>query len=112
MIFFFYLCAGLSILLTSFAQILLKIGASKTMETESIYLNKATIGGYVVLLIVTLLSVLALQGIELKIFYAAAYSLNIILVAILSSKILKESFSQNKTIGILIIAIGIIIFNI
>ena len=110
MIFFFYLCAGSSIILTSLAQILLKIGAKK--DNRNIYLNKATIEGYCILLVVTILSVLALQGIELKLFYSAAYSLSFILVTFLSWKILGETLSRKKVFGILIIAFGIIIFNI
>ena len=112
MILFFYLCAGLAIILTSIAQILLKIGAGKKYADKSIYLNRATIGGYAILFFVTVLSVLALKGIELKIFYAAAYSLNFILVAVLSWKILDESLSQKKCLGIFLIALGIIVFNI
>lgn len=108
---FFYACAGLSILLTSLAQILLKIGASKKRGTESIYLNRATISGYGILLLVTVLSVLALRGIELKVFYAAAYALNFILVAILSWKFLGEQLSQKRVAGIFLIAVGIVVFN-
>ena len=46
MILFFYVCLGLSILLTSTAQILLKIGARKKTANESVYLNRSTISGY------------------------------------------------------------------
>jgi multidrug transporter EmrE-like cation transporter len=109
--FFFYACAGLSIILTSIAQVLLKIGATRKNVNESIYFNRATISGYGLLLIVTPLSVLALKGIELKVFYSAAYALNFVLVAILSWKILGETLTRKKCFGILIIAIGIIVFN-
>jgi multidrug transporter EmrE-like cation transporter len=108
---FFYVCAGLSILLTSIAQILLKIGANKKSTNESIYLNRATMSGYGLFLVVTILSVLALKGIELKTFYAAVYALNFILVAIFSWKFLGESLSKKKVVGILLIALGIIVFN-
>jgi multidrug transporter EmrE-like cation transporter len=105
------MCAGFSILLTSLAQILLKVGANKKNTNESIYLNRATMGGYGLLLLVTVLSVLALKGIELKVFYAAAYALNFILVAIFSWKFLGEPLSRKKIAGILLIALGIIVFN-
>jgi Membrane transporters of cations and cationic drugs len=111
MILFFYLCLGLSILLTSVAQILLKIGASKKNSNESVYLNRTTISGYGLLVVVTVLSVLALKGIELKVFYAAAYALNFILVAIFSWKFLGEPLSRKKVAGILLIALGILVFN-
>jgi len=111
MILFFYICVGLSIFLTSIAQILLKIGASKNKVNESVYLNRATITGYGLLLVVTVLSVLALQGIELKVFYATTYALNFILIAILSSKYLGELLTKKKLSGILLIALGVIVFN-
>jgi small multidrug resistance pump len=107
----YYVYAGLSILLTSIAQVLLKVGASKNNPRKSIYLNRATISGYGILLLVTVLSVLALQGLELKVFYATAYALNFILVAILSWKFLGEQLSAKKIAGIMFIAFGIIIFN-
>ena len=110
MILYYYACAGLSIILTSIAQILLKIGASREKSDESIYLNIYTIGGYLTLLIVTILSVLALKGIELNIFYATAYALNLIFIAILSWKILGESLSRKKCAAILLIATGVIVF--
>lgn len=111
MILFFYVCLGLSILLTSTAQILLKIGARKKTANESVYLNRSTISGYGLLVVVTVLSVIALKGIELKVFYAAAYALNFILVAIFSWKFLREPLSKKKIAGILLIALGIVIFN-
>lgn len=111
MIFVYYLCAGLSILLTSIAQILLKFGARTKNTNESVYFNWATISGYGLFLVVTLLSVLALKGIELKVFYAAAYALNFILVAFFSWKLLGESLSLKKIGGILLIASGIVVFN-
>jgi uncharacterized membrane protein len=109
---FFYIYAGFSIILTSLAQIILKYGANENNPRRSIYLNKATMTGYGILLLVTGFSVLALQGIELKVFYAAAYALNFIIVAILSWKLLGESLSQKKCIGIFLIALGFVIFNV
>ena len=64
-----------------------------------------------ILFFVTVLSVFALQGIELKFFYAVAYALNFILVTILSWFFLREQLSREKVIGILLIAFGVIFFN-
>jgi multidrug transporter EmrE-like cation transporter len=87
------------------------MGASKKNVDESVYLNRTTISGYGLLVVVTVLSVLALNGIELKAFYSASYALNFILITILSWKILGESLSQKKATGILLIGLGVIIFN-
>ncbi|OPX65134.1 MULTISPECIES: hypothetical protein [unclassified Methanoregula] len=107
----YYGIAGCSILLTGLAQVLLKTGATQKSSDENIYLNRFTLSGYSILLLVTILTVYSLQGIELKTFYAAAYSLAIVIVTVLSGIFLREHLSRNKLTGILLILIGIIVFN-
>jgi multidrug transporter EmrE-like cation transporter len=107
----YYGIAGCSIVLTGLAQVLLKTGASKKSRDGHIYLNRFTLSGYSILFVVTFLSVYALQGIALKTFYAAAYSLAIVIVTILSRFFLRERLSPDKVTGIFLILIGIIVFN-
>jgi len=105
MIYLFF--AFIAILLTSVSQMLLKAGSD---NANSIYFNRFTASGYLIFLIVTIFSILALRGLSLK-FYYALTSLNYILVLIFSYIILKEEITKNKIIGIILIVWGIIIFN-
>lgn len=109
MIHFIYMVA--TILLTGVGQTLLKIGSRYDNSPLGIYVNSATITGYILFMIVTISSVIALRGIELKLFYALT-SLNYVIVIILSRIILKENLSLNKIKSIFLIVTGIIIFNI
>ncbi len=99
--------ASFAITLTAIAQILLKIGSN---DTNSIYLNRFSISGYFVFLVVTLLGILALKGLDLKLYYALT-SLNYLLILIFSNIVLKEEITKNKIIGVMLIVWGIIIFN-
>jgi len=76
-----------------------------------IYLNLSTLCAYGILLIVTAISVIALKEIPLKVFYAIV-SLNIAVVVILSRAILKENVNTKMITGIILIVIGIVIFNV
>lgn len=101
----------LVILLTGIGQTILKIGTLNNNSSLGIYINPATMTGYILFLIATISSVLALKGIELKLFYALT-SFNYVVVMILSRVILKESLSKNKMGSIFLITVGLIIFNI
>ncbi len=100
----------ISVLVASISQILLKISANK--EHKSMikeYINPHVILGYMLLFASTILTILALKGMELKnlpIIEATGY----IYVLILSAMILKEKITKKKIIGNIIIIIGIIIF--
>ena len=106
----YYLFAMLAIVLTGVSQTLLKLGARNDNTPLSVYLNPATMTGYLVLLIVTICSVFALQGLELKLFYALA-SLNYVIVVVLSGIVLKEGLSMNKVVAVCLIALGVVVFN-
>ncbi|VVB88557.1 4-amino-4-deoxy-L-arabinose-phosphoundecaprenol flippase subunit ArnE [uncultured archaeon] len=106
----YYLFAMLSILLTGVGQTLIKIGAHNDNTLFGIYFNPATATGYFLFLIVTISSVLALKGIDLKVFYALT-SLNYIVVMILSRVVLKEEMSRNKLQAMCLIVLGVIVFN-
>lgn len=106
-----YIYMVLTILLTGFGQTLLKIGSRYDNSLLGAYINPAAIIGYILFIIVTISLVIALRGIELKLFYVLT-SLNYVIVMILSRVILKENLSRNKIKSIFLIITGIIIFNI
>lgn len=114
MIFSFFL-VFLAAILTGIGQVLLKIGSTpQGKQKDSIlapYLNLPTITAYVLLLIVTVIVVIALKDIPLKIAYAIA-SLSYVAVVGLSWGILKEKITKNGVIAIVLIVLGIVIFNI
>jgi drug/metabolite transporter (DMT)-like permease len=103
----------LAVILTGISQILLKTGSeSRCGNTPSFkaYLNKYTISAYVIFLIVTIISVIALIEVPLKLFSTIA-SLNFVVVALLSWVFLKEEMNRGMVAGILLIVSGIIVFN-
>jgi drug/metabolite transporter (DMT)-like permease len=104
----------LAVLLTGISQVLLKIGSQKgggDTRFFMAYLNIPTMTGYGILLVVTVISVIALVEVPLKMFYAIA-SLNFFVVAVLSWGILKEEVSKKMVLGILLIVMGVLVFNV
>jgi len=103
----------MAILITSISQIFLKIGANEK-NNENVFksfFNIWTITGYFFVLFSTLLSLFALQKLELK-TTVFLLPLGIIFVGLFSFFILKEKLSKYKIVGSIVIIIGIIIFNI
>ena len=106
----------IAVFLTGISQVLLKIGAAHQGKRKysllDAYLNFHTISAYGLLLLVTVISVIALTGgIPLKLFYAIT-SLNLVVVVGLSWWILKEGINRKMMMGIVIIVLGIAVFNI
>jgi multidrug transporter EmrE-like cation transporter len=100
-----------AIILTGFSQLLLKIGTRYHRTPISIYVNPSSIAGYCLFLVASICSVLALKGLDLKLLYALA-SLNYGVAVILSRVFLHESLDRKKIVAVLIIILGIIMFNI
>jgi drug/metabolite transporter (DMT)-like permease len=105
--------AYIAVLFTAISQILLKIGAksAKNKRLITLYLNRFTVVGYVILFGVTIINLYVYKFLDLK------YSLTIlpftfILVGIFSYFLFNEKFTKNKLIGSIIVIIGVIIFNI
>lgn len=96
----------ISILIASFSQVILKIGASK----KNIYLNKYSIIGYSLMLISTLFTLIAYKGVKLT-TGAMLQSLSFAFVSVLSVLILKEKIDKRKILAILIIVLGIIVYS-
>lgn len=105
----------ITVLFTGISQVLLKRGAGNGCDPNvscvAPYLNSYTISAYALLLLTTIISVIALQLVPLKLFYAIA-SLNFVVVAGLSWGFLKEKISGRMLVGIGLIVVGVIVFNI
>lgn len=102
-------------IITGISQVLLKIGsAHKGKQKDSVlavYLNLPTIAAYGLFLFVTVIIVIALKEIPLKMAYAIA-SLSFVAAVVFSWGILKEKITKNIVIAIVLIVLGIAIFNI
>lgn len=101
----------ISVLIASISQILLKKSANKTYNNKiNEYLNVLVVIGYVLFVISSIMSVVSLKGITIS-YSSIIESLSYILVPILSYLILKEKFNNKQVVGIIVIIIGIIIYN-
>ena len=106
----YYIYAAVCVILTGLGQVLLKLGARNRKNVLSLFLNPFTIMGYVLFIIVTVCTVLALGGIELKALYTIM-SLSYIIVIAFSKLILNEPISNNKIFATILIVIGVVVFN-
>jgi multidrug transporter EmrE-like cation transporter len=105
-----YLAMAIAILLTSFAQVLLKSGVTGKESWHRGLLSWRTVIANSMFVIVTILNVYAMQAIDLKIV-SAWVSVTYVLVILLSWKVLKEKLDHIIAIGCVLIVSGIIIFN-
>lgn len=102
----------ISICIASVSQILLKKSANiKRTSKIKEYLNMYVISAYGLLVISTLLTMYAYKQINLSVGVVIE-AIGYIMVAILSYFCIKEKFTKNKIIGIILIIIGVIIFAI
>ena len=99
-----------SVCIASFSQILLKMGAGKKYDRKiREYFNVFVIGGYGMLFVSMLLTILAysrLSYLSVPVVEAAGYAL----VPMLSCFFLKEKLSIRKILGILVIMAGMILY--
>lgn len=106
----FLLVGLLSVVIASFSQVMLKLGAGKTYTSKiREYLNVYVITGYGMLCVSMLLTVVAyskLSYLSVPVIEAVGY----VLVPILSYLIFKEKLSKRKLVGILFILTGIFIY--
>ena len=110
----YYYLAVAAVLLTGAGQVLLKIGARKGAGKGGmwgVYTHPATLVGYGMFLVVTICTIYALQGMDLKTLYALM-SLNPLVVMVLSVFVLNESLTKNKLIAVGLIFCGLLVFNI
>ena len=106
----FLLLALLSVVIASFSQVMLKLGAGKTYHSKiREYLNVYVITGYGMLFVSMILTIIAYRGLSylsVPVIEAVGY----ILVPVLSYLIFKEKLTKRKIIGILFILAGIFIY--
>lgn len=108
----FFLLYVSSVVVASFSQLLLKKSANATHENLiKEYLNKYVIGGYSMLVVSMLLTILAYRGLDYK-HGPIIESLGYVLVMILSRLFLNEKLTRRKIVGTGMILLGIVVFYI
>ena len=106
-----YLLTFVVIIFTSIGHLLLKIAATRVAESGGrIYFHPLSIIGYALFALVAFISIYAMKGLDLKVFFALN-SLTYICIPLLGYFVLKEPETKNQIIGIIIIAVGVIMFN-
>ena len=101
----------LIVLFTSIAHVLLKQGSVDALKKQTrLYLHPYSLVAYVIFAAVAYLSIDAMKVLDLKVFYALN-SLTYMVIPVLSFLFIRESVTRNKAIGILLISLGVIIFN-
>lgn len=98
----FVLCT----IISSFSQILLKLGARKGYEGIRTYLNIYVISGYAVFFFVTLVTIFCYKYVDLSLGGLIS-ALSYAFVAILSRIILKEKIDKRQITAILLIIAGV-----
>ena len=102
----------ISVLVSSVSQILLKISAGKSYDSKiKEYLNAQVIIAYGLFFLSTVVTVLAYKYVDLSlgpVLEATGY----IWVTLLGYLILKEKVSRKKLLGLVVIIVGIIVFNV
>lgn len=107
-----FLILVLSIFVASVSQVLLKKSSLKKYDSIiKEYLNPYVITGYILLLLSTILTVVALRGMDYK-NVPITESLGYIIVMVLSYLFLSEKITKNKIIGNIIILVGVLIYYI
>lgn len=92
------------------SQILLNYSNKKTYKKWIFeYLNPYVISSYLILFVVLALNVYTMRFVGLKEAHVIAAS-TYVFVLILGRIFLKEKITKNKTIGILLITLGILVF--
>ena len=99
-------------LLAAFSQLLLKKSAMSNHNSRiAEYLNLYVISSYGVLFGTTLINMIALRVIPYKLVPMLG-TVSYIFVILLSKLIIKEKIGRKKWIGMILIIVGIVVFNI
>lgn len=106
-----YAALASCIALTAAAQIFLKLGATASRSTLVSLVNPWTICGYGLFALVTVLSVYAMQRVDLKVVTAWT-GLTYIFVMVASRMVLGELLTLTRIVGIILIAAGVVIFHV
>lgn len=109
-IFIYSLIYVLGVMISAFAQVLLKKSADTKKESiVKEYLNLKTIFSYIIFFLATLCSVFAYKYLPLS-YGPILGTLEYIFVAILSYLCLKEKIKKKKFLGLVIVLIGVFIY--
>lgn len=104
-----FLC---SVFISSVSQVLLKSSANQKYENKlKEYLNPRVLGSYLLFFGATLTTVMAYRYVPLSLG-GILESIGYIFVAILSYVFLREKISKSKMIGLVMILIGVMVFNV
>ena len=107
----YYLLTLVVVIFTSIGHVLLKIAAIRVSGSGGrIYTDPLSILSYGIFAGVAFLSIYAMKGLDLKVFFALN-SLTYIFIPVLAFIVLKESFTKNKIIGVFVISLGVLLFN-
>ena len=102
----------LCVIVSAFSQMLLKKSAdSKHKNIIGEYLNVSVIVSYAIFAVCVVLDTYTLKGVSLGL-NSIIESLNYVLVPILGVFLLKEKLNKYQIIGIIIIFVGVVVFNI
>lgn len=106
----FLLLALFSVVIASFSQVMLKLGAGKTYDSKiREYLNIHVISGYGMLFVSMIITIAAyshLSYLSVPVVEAVGY----VLVPVLSFFIFKEKLTKRRILGIIFILAGIVIY--
>ena len=106
----YLLIALSSVIIASFAQVLLKQSANINYRSKiREYLNWRVVTAYFMMFLCMLLTVFAFKGLEYKVV-SIIESVGYILVTIMGRLFFNEKITGNKILGNFLIVIGIIIF--
>lgn len=107
----YYILTLIVVFFTSVGHLLLKTASSRVAKSGGrLYTHPLSVVGYVIFAVVAFLSIYAMKGLDLKVFFALN-SLTYICIPLLAHTVLRESFTRNKAIGVIIISLGVILFN-
>lgn len=102
----------LSVIIASFAQILLKKSAEKTYTSPiREYLNVYVIGGYGMMFLSMFMTIIAYGGLDFT-NVPVIESLGYIIVMLLGYLFFKERITKRKLLGMLVIMVGIFVYYI
>jgi drug/metabolite transporter (DMT)-like permease len=107
----YYILTLIVVFFTSIGHLLLKIASLRAVESGGHpYTQPISLVGYAIFAFVALLSIYAMKGLDLKVFFALN-SMTYVCIPLLAYLVLKESFTQNKIIGVIVISLGVLMFN-
>ncbi|RJO68578.1 MAG: hypothetical protein C4523_07480 [Myxococcales bacterium] len=106
-----YTCAlTMLIVLNAFGQLLLRSGSARGETFWRSLLHPRSVAGYLIFLVVTVLSVYVMQAMPLRAFTAWT-SLVFPAVVLLSALLLKEKLTRDHLFGTTLIVAGIVVFS-